>query len=220
MARQRRQPTDMDNETARRLEEAEILLRRLGDAGMLGNRKKRRPARRSNARVAILIDGDDITIVRPGRRGKGGRRRQGSGDDDGYGYRPDYGNSERSYPLGYAYGDSLHGYTDGYGYGSGYGYGRDDYADPFGYEYEYGYPGYDRGYGYSCVDSYGYSEHGYGYGYDHSYGEHGRRASRQRPDRSGTVTVTIEIKADGQILIERGRRAERRAQRKRRRLGL
>lgn len=113
-----------DKLKASRLQEADVLLKRLRDAGMFvvpsPKRRRQRPKGR-RPRVQILIDGDRVTVIAHG--GLGRRPRMG------------FGEGNRAYGE-YGYG----GY--GYGYG-GYGYGE------YGAYGEYGYGGYGYGeYGY------------------------------------------------------------------------
>ena len=96
-----------------------------------------------------------------------------------------------------------------------YGY---DYWD--GYEDDYGYPGYD----YWPGDAYDYADlgyfptYGYGYdfGYDYGYPYYGENRPKRRRRRSSTLTVVIQVRADGQVLVDSYREGARRRKRRRR----
>ena len=154
MAGKKRQ--NVEKQVAARLKEAELLLR-MHHAGILGAPKRKPRKKTGRTRVAVLIDGDDVTVIRPA--GPRGRRTPGSYDQ-------------------YAY----YGGYDQYAYYDGY--------DQYAY-----YGGYDQ------------------YAYYGAYDECGN-FPRYRSRKGETLTVTIQLRSDGSVRIEKGTRAEKSARRK------
>ena len=193
--------------------EYNTLLRRMRDAGISTRQRRKRKNPRTNQnqpRTQILIEGSDITIIRHKSSPPKKRRRRQSNRYEfyaNYDYRyNDYGYDGYGYDYGYG------GY--GYGYG-GYDYGYNSYDYGYdNYQYEYGYGGYDYGY-----DSYNYGygnyqyEYGYeGYNYEYRYSD-ARLPKRFRSD----ATVTIQIKPDGEIIINQSNTEKKVARRSKRR---
>ena len=172
MAGKKRQ--NVEKQVAARLKEAELLLR-MHHAGILGAPKRKPRKKTGRTRVAVLIDGDDVTVIRPA--GPRGRRTPGSYDQYAY-----YGGYDQ-----YAYYD---GY-DQYAYYGGY----DQYAYYDGYDQYAYYGGYDQ------------------YAYYGAYDECGN-FPRYRSRKGETLTVTIQLRSDGSVRIEKGTRAEKSARRK------
>lgn len=95
-----------------RLEEAEILLGRMKDAGLLGPRRRKKRQKRSlSPRVHIIVEDGDVTVIRE-EIDHGRRKRGQKAYDSGSYYGGDYYGSYNYASYGYGY---------GYGYGSYYG---------------------------------------------------------------------------------------------------
>lgn len=108
-----------------RLQEADILLQRMRDAGIstATNQKPRpqirkRPAQSASqsASVRILIDTDEITVIKRTSQTPSSNPSSQQSSFSGYGY-------DTSAPYGFAAYGSQSGYTGGFGYGVYGGYG-------------------------------------------------------------------------------------------------
>lgn len=179
-----RKPTS----TKQQLREAEKLLQRMRDLGLKTTPKRKS---RNKNRLTVVIDGNDVTIVRSNKRNNSIKI---PNDDDEY----DYDYDDYSYDYGYDY--------EAYNYDYSYGY------EAYSYEYGYDYEAYSYTYDYN-YDSYSYA---YNYGY-----ETDKPPRKHRNGSETLLTVTIQIKADGQVHVtrelpnRRRRRSRKKSQSKR-----